>query len=117
MRILFLYYFLFPFISQTQSLETGLADQFFKNKTVAWEKTYSGFWDETIPVQLDLVSDGENCKGYFYFGDNKTKYVLSGTIQNNKLKLDEQDLNSTLTGKFALEMDDQSVRGTWYNAD
>ncbi|MBK6392105.1 MAG: hypothetical protein IPF70_16285 [Saprospiraceae bacterium] len=48
---------------------------------MAWERPIPVFGDETIPVQLDLVSDGENYKGYFYFGDNKTKYVLSGTIK------------------------------------
>ena len=62
--------------SLAQAKELNLADLFFKNKTVVWQKTYSGIWDDAIPVQMELLSDGTNCKGYFYFGDDKDKYVL-----------------------------------------
>ncbi len=116
MRILFLYYFLFPQLSQTQSIETGLAAQFFKNQPVLWEKTYVGLWDDVIPVQLELVSDGSVCKGYFYFGDIKNKYVLSGTLKNNELKLEEQDLQANVTGRLVLNLSDKLMVGTWYNS-
>ncbi len=115
MRILFLYYFLFPQVSHPQASTTGLADQFFRNKTIAWQKSYSGLWDDVIPVQLELVSDGEICKGYFYFGDPKNKYVVSGSVQQNEITLEEQDLLANITGRMILQLEDKSIKGTWYN--
>ncbi|MEO5582297.1 MAG: hypothetical protein ABIR66_06375 [Saprospiraceae bacterium] len=103
--------------SQAQAKELNLADLFFKNKTVVWQKTYSGFWDDAIPVQMELLSDGINCKGYFYFGDDKDKYVLSGTILNNEIKLEEQDLHSNKTGQVILRLENNIARGTWYNVN
>ncbi|MEP7324205.1 MAG: hypothetical protein ABI761_19905 [Saprospiraceae bacterium] len=111
--------FILSFIqpSLAQAKELNLADLFFKNKTVVWQKTYSGIWDDAIPVQMELLSDGTNCRGYFYFGDDKDKYVLSGTIENNEIKLEEQDLHSNKTGQVILLLENNTARGTWYNVN
>lgn len=117
MRILLLYYFLFPHTSPShaQATEQNLGEVFFKGRTVTWQKSYHGVWDDVIPVQMELLSDGTECKGYFYFGDSKTKYVLSGTMNQNEIRLEEQDLHSNKTGQLVVHHDKNSVTGTWYN--
>jgi len=82
---------------------------------VLWQKTYQGVWDDVIPVKLELASDGSVCSGYFYFGDGKNRFVVSGPIENNNLKLEEQDLHGNVTGYLALRILTDGIQGTWYN--
>ncbi|MEP7269317.1 MAG: hypothetical protein ABI844_16980 [Saprospiraceae bacterium] len=111
-----LFYIIFPLFTHSQNADQRLADLFFKNKTVVWQKTYSGIWDDAIPVKLELLSDGESCKGFLYFGENKSKYIISGKQIMNELRLEEQDLNSNITGLIVLQLNGNSARGTWYNS-
>lgn len=111
-----LFYILLPYFSSSQSPDQNLQELFFKNKTVAWQKHYAGYWDDVIPVKFDLVSDGESCKGFLYFGDDKNKYVVIGKQVNNELRLEEQDLNSTITGLIVLQINGSQAKGTWYNS-
>lgn len=93
----------------------GLSDLFFRNKTVLWEKTYQGVWDDVIPVKLELASDGKICSGYFYFGEGDSRFVVSGPMENNNLKLEEQDLHGNITGYLILRLAPEGMMGTWYN--
>lgn len=112
----FLFYFLFPFFTISQNSDPSLADLFFKNKTVTWQKQFTGYWDDVIPVRLELASDGESCKGFMIFGDDKNRYVVSGRQLLNELRLEEQDLNSNITGLIVLHLSGENAKGTWYNS-
>ena len=118
MRILLFYYFLLPYIhsSNAQANEQSMHDLFFKDKIVTWQKTFYGVWDDVIPIQMELLSDGTSCKGFFYFGEGKSKYVLSGTMHQNEIVLEEQDLHSNKTGQLIIQLENNQMRGTWYNA-
>ncbi len=111
-----LFYILFPHLGSSQYPDQNLQELFFKNKTVAWQKQYTGVWDEVIPVRFELASDGESCKGFMYFGDDKNKYVVSGKQINNELRLEEQDLNANITGLIVLQLNGSLAKGTWYNS-
>ncbi len=111
-----LFYIFFPYFSSSQAPEVQLQELFFKNKTISWQKQYSGYWDEVIPIRFELASDGESCKGFMYFGDEKNKYVITGKQVNNELRLEEQDLNSNITGLIVLQLNGSSAKGTWYNS-
>lgn len=99
-----------------QTVAGGLSDLFFRNKTVLWEKTYQGVWDDVIPVKLELATDGSTCSGYFYFGEDNNRFVVSGPMQGNNLKLEEQDLHGNITGYLILRFIPDGMMGTWYNA-
>jgi hypothetical protein len=111
-----LLYFLFPYFSNSQSPSQELAEQLFKDKKLLWQKLYTGYWDQVIPVKLELASDGEAIKGFLYFGENQTKYVVNGKQMNAELRLEEQDLLGRNTGLLALELQGSIIKGTWYNA-
>lgn len=99
-----------------QITPVNLSELFFRNKPVLWQKTYQGVWDDVIPVRLELATDGTTCSGYFYFGENKNRFVVSGPIENDNLKLEEQDLHGHVTGYLALRFSSEGILGTWYNA-
>lgn len=81
-----------------------------------WQKTYQGVWDDVIPVKLELATDGNTCSGYFYFGDGKNRWVVSGPLTDQNIKLEEQDLHGTVTGYLVLRFSENGIIGTWYNA-
>lgn len=107
---------LFPAWLSGQSSLVSLTDLFFRNKTVLWQKSFQGVWDDVIPVRLELATDGTTCSGYFYFGESKTRFIVSGPFENNNLRLEEQDLHGAVTGYLALRFSTEIIQGTWYNA-
>ncbi|HNR08880.1 MAG TPA: hypothetical protein PKM27_16295 [Saprospiraceae bacterium] len=115
MKLLFLFHFV-PCWMAGQVSQTGVAELFFKDKNLLWEKSYQGVWDDVIPVKLELGYDGTACKGQMFFSDNKARFIVSGTLKDNDLLLEEQDLLGNVTGYLALKILGDQVRGTWYNA-
>ncbi len=115
MKLFFLFY-LVPSWIAGQVNQAGFAQLFFKDKTLLWEKTYQGVWDDVIPVKLELGYDGASCKGQLFFSDNKATYIVSGTLKDGDLRLEEQDLLGNVTGYLALKIQGDQIRGTWYNA-
>lgn len=116
MRLLLLYYFLWPWHPSAQN-DDQVSKTLFINQSLTWQKSYNGLWDDALPVHIDLAADGEKCKGYLYFGDMKNKYVLTGIMNNAEIKLEEQDLNANITGRLVLRINDKNAQGTWYNAN
>ena len=84
MKLFFLFY-LVPSWIAGQVSQAGVAQLFFKDKTLLWEKTYQGVWDDVIPVKLELGYDGASCKGQLFFSDNKARFVVSGTLKDDDL--------------------------------
>lgn len=115
MKLFFLLYLLPGWIAGQVS-QTWVAELFFKDKTLLWEKTFQGVWDDVIPVKLELGYDGTACKGQLFFSDNKARFIVSGTFKDGDFKLEEQDLLGNVTGYLALKILGDQVRGTWYNA-
>jgi hypothetical protein len=90
---------------------------FEQPSSIRWIKSLKGRIDDVSLVDVTLGFDGHNCRGYLTYLKSRNRFRLLGTLENNRLLLEEHDPSNALTGTIDGTLSDRRLEAIWSNAD
>ena len=79
---------------------------------------FRGFLEKSLPVELVFGKEGEEIKGFIYYGDNEDRYDVEGTINAaGDIVLYEFDHHQRVSGKILGNILKTTELFTWHSPD
>ncbi|MBN8683063.1 MAG: hypothetical protein J0L99_10420 [Chitinophagales bacterium] len=97
--------------------DSAVAKLFDKPENVQWIRHFKGRMDDIALVDISLGFDGKQCKGYLNYNKSKARLRLEGTLNGDKLVLEERDAGRESTGKLEGTLSDKRLEAEWTSVD
>jgi hypothetical protein len=86
-------------------------------RTVEWQRTFSGTWESYHPVYLSLTYDGDTYLGTVTYGEQNLVFDLYGEPTDSMIQLQEIDSSGRTSGFLILKPGAGRMDGRWWSTD